>query len=310
MTGWAGRDVLRITDFSRWDLEGLFGLADELADGGLPRRDLAGRVVATAFFEPSTRTKLSFQAAAVRMGASVLDLPPPAASSQAKGETFADTVRMLDSYADVLVVRHRLEGAARFAAELAGSPVINGGDGSRDHPTQAMVDLYTVRRIFGGVDGLTYGVLGDLRYGRAARSFILGLTRYRPAALRLISPPSLRVRKDVRRELSAAGVDYSEVGDLSEVLPELDVLYVTRIQRERFPDPGEYERLRGSYRVGPDTLEGAKADLAVLHPLPRVGELDPALDRDPRARYFEQAANGVPVRAALLELVVGGRVGH
>ncbi len=305
---WAGRDVISILDFTREDLEELFRVARRMEE--IERRGsdiLRGRIVATAFFEPSTRTRLSFEAAAHRLGASVISLHPTVASL-AKGESLADTLRMLDGYADVIVMRSRLEGAAKMAAEICVNPVINGGDGTQHHPTQAMIDLYTIKRLKGGVDGLVVGVLGDLKYGRAATSFIFGLTRYRLERIYLISPPELRVREDVMMELDRLGAPIHEVTDLEEALPELDVLYVTRIQKERFPDPAEYERVKGSYRVKLSLLRKAKKDMIIMHPLPRVDELPYEVDRTPHAAYFKQASFGVPVRMAILSLVLGAVV--
>jgi len=262
--------------------------------------------MATAFFEPSTRTKLSFQTAMLRMGGEFIDLPPEEASSRAKGENFADTIKMLESYADVIVIRHKLEGAARFAAEIAEVPVINGGDGTRDHPTQAMIDLFTIFETLGRVEGLTIGVIGDLKYGRAARSFVLGISKFKPKKLYLVSPPQLSLHDDVKEIIIENGVRFEELTDLKQVIADIDVLYVTRIQRERFPDPLEYERVKGSYRVGLDILSGAKSELVILHPLPRVDELDLSLDKTPYAKYFVQAKNGVPVRMALLKTILKG----
>lgn len=303
------RDVISIIDFNPQELERLFEEADLMLralEEGKHLKALEGYVMATAFFEPSTRTKMSFQTAMIRLGGNYIDLPPEEASSRAKGENLADTVRMLDSYADVIVIRHRVEGAARFAAEVATHPVINGGDGTRDHPTQAMIDLYTVRRLHGIINGLVYGVIGDLRYGRAARSFILGLSLFKPRKIYLISPPQLSCKRDVIDFLNAKGIKYEEVHSLSEVVSELDVLYVTRIQRERFPDPLEFEKVKGSYKVSFDSLKNSKEKLSVLHPLPRVDELAYDLDNTAHARYFEQAKLGVPVRMALLKLVLKG----
>lgn len=304
-----GRDVLTILNFSREELELVFKETDLMLSAlekGAGLRVLEGYVMATAFFEPSTRTKLSFQTAMLRLGGSYIDLPPEEASSRAKGENLADTIRMLDSYADVIVIRHRVEGAARFAAEIAEHPVINGGDGTRDHPTQAMIDLYTVRRALGTVDGWTYGVLGDLKYGRAARSFILGLSLFKPRKLYLISPPQLACRRDALELLEEKGMEYEETSSLASVVGELDVLYVTRIQRERFPDPTEYEKVRGSYKVSLETLKGAKEHLVILHPLPRVDELAFDVDGTKHAWYFTQAKLGVPLRMALLKLILKG----
>ncbi len=293
------KDVISIEDVSRNELEDLFSLADEMRD----RRadDLKGKIMASAFFEPSTRTRLSFESAMKRLGGEVIGFSSSEGTSIDKGESFSDTIRMLDCYSDVIVVRHRYEGAARRAAEIAEAPVINAGDGRRNHPTQAMLDLYTIWRKFGCIDGLTIGVLGDLKYGRAANSFILGVSKYK-VRLKLISPPLLRIRPEVRSKI---GVDFEETSNLEEVLPELDVLYVTRIQKERFSDPSEYEKVKGSYRITASMLRKAKEDLVVMHPLPRVGEIDVSVDATKHALYFEQAANGVPVRMALLKVVLG-----
>ncbi len=300
-----GRDVISILDFTRSDLESLFEAADSV-DKLTSQAPLKGKIVALAFFEPSTRTRLSFESAVKRLGGDTLVVSGEDAISVAKGENLADTVRMLDSYSDAIVIRHRYEGVALYAAEIAESPVVNGGDGRQHHPTQAMLDLYTIRTLKGGVDGLVVGVLGDLRYGRAASSFILGLTRFKPAKVYLISPPPLRVREEVLMQLDKTGLGYEEVEDYRGVLPELDVLYVTRIQRERIPDPGEYERIKGSYRVTLRDLHGrAKPGLKILHPLPRVDEISFDVDNSPYQAYFIQARLGVRVRMALLAGILG-----
>ncbi len=270
-------------------------------------RLLEGKILALAFFEPSTRTRLSFEAAMKRLGGDVIGFTSEEATSIAKGESLADTIRMLDSYADIIVIRHRFEGAAKYAAEIASSPVINAGDGRQHHPTQAMIDLYTIRKLFGGVDGLVIGVMGDLRYARTAASFTLALTLYRPERVYLISPPQLRMRREVLDEVTKRGLRVVEVERIEDVIEELDVLYVTRIQKERIPDPMEYERVKGSYRVTLKTLEKAKKSLKILHPLPKVDEIDPRVDETPYAAYFKQASYGVPVRMALLCLIEGVR---
>lgn len=313
VSAWKGRDVVQVLDFSRGMLEELFSCADRMAralgEGRVPSL-LEGRVVSLAFFEPSTRTRMSFEAAAKRLGARTIGFASGVGTSVEKGESFADTVRMLDAYSDIIVVRHRYEGAALFASEVAEAPVINGGDGKQHHPTQAMIDLYTIRRLRGSVDGLVVGVLGDLRYGRAANSFILGLSLYRPRAVYLVSPPQLRARRETLMVLEDRGIHYVEAGSLEEVIGELDILYVTRIQRERFPDPGEYERVKGSYRVTRRLLEErARPELRVLHPLPRVGEISYDVDSTRYQAYFLQARMGVPVRMALLSLVASGECG-
>ncbi len=308
MGAFKGRDVISILDFTRSDLEELFEAAEwfrrRLLDGSVPKL-LDGKLVALAFFEPSTRTRLSFEAAAKRLGGETIGFTSEEAISVAKGESFADTIRMLDSYADLIVVRHRYEGAALYAAEVAEKPVINAGDGRQHHPTQAMIDLYTVKLLFGSPDGLVYAVLGDLRYSRAAVSFLYGLTLYKPRMVYLVSPPQLRVREEVEMVLRERGLPYREVSDVSEVIGEVDVLYVVRIQRERFPDPMEYERVKGSYRVTPELVKRGKPGLRILHPLPKVDEIDPRVDYMPQAAYFFQASLGVPLRMALLSLILG-----
>lgn len=305
--GFKNRDIISILDFRREDLEELFKVVDEIRENpSAYSSTLSGYVMATAFFEPSTRTRLSFQTAILRLGGSVIDMAEVQRSSIAKGENFTDTIRMLDAYADVIAIRHKLDGSAKFAAEIAENPIINCGDGKKNHPTQAMLDLYTIRVLKNRIDGLTYGVLGDLKYGRAASSFILGLTLFRPGKIYLISPDPLRVRPEVKEHLEAFEVDYAETTRLDDCVSELDVLYVTRVQEERFPDPSEYERVKGSYRLTLDILRPAKEDLVVLHPLPKVDEIDPEVDESKYAKYFLQAKFGIFVRMALLKLILKG----
>ena len=310
MSSWVGRDVISILDFTREDLEVLFEEADRMRrylEGGRVPRVLEGRIVSLAFFEPSTRTRMSFESAAKRLGAEVIAITSEEATSVAKGESLADTIRMLDSYSDLIVLRHKFEGAAKYAAEIASAPIINGGDGRQHHPTQAMLDLYTIKILKGSPDGLTIAALGDLKYGRAVASFLLGLTLYKPRRVYLVSPPELRIREDVRILLEERGLPIVETSDLESILPELDILYVTRIQKERFPDPREYERIRGSYGITRKLLEArAKRDLRILHPLPRVDEISPDVDETEFNAYFLQARLGVPVRMALLSLILGG----
>lgn len=299
------RDVISILDFTKEDLEMLFEYADRFykTEGKL---DVAiGKVVSLAFFEPSTRTRLSFEVAAKKLGADVVSIIGEEASSIAKGENLADTIRMLDTYSDVIVIRHRYEGTARYAAEIAEKPVINAGDGIQHHPTQAMIDLYTVKKLFGTIDGLVYAVLGDLRYGRAAISFTYGVSLYKPKKVYLITPPLLGIRREVLQILKERGVPVEEKNDVREVINEIDILYVTRIQRERFPDPMEYEKVKGSYVVTLDLLEKGKHNLKVLHPLPKVDEISHKVDISKYAAYYFQAKLGIPVRMALLSLILG-----
>ncbi|MEM2542838.1 MAG: aspartate carbamoyltransferase [Candidatus Korarchaeum sp.] len=291
-----GRDVISISDFKRSDLERLFRVASSRFQGD----ELRGKVIAMAFFEPSTRTRFSFETATLRLGGSYLGFEVTQATSLAKGESFSDTIRMLDAYSDGIVVRHSIEGAAKLAAELAEVPIINAGDGTKNHPTQAMIDLYTVWKERGGIDNLVYGVLGDLRYGRAAASFLKALNLYSPRKVYWISPEGLKPRQELLDSLKVPW----EFAELKEVIPELDVLYVTRVQKERFPDPSEYERVKGSYRVDSSILKDVKETLMILHPLPRVDEISLDVDSTPHAYYFKQAANGVPLRMALLSEVI------
>jgi len=301
-----GRDVISILDFTRSELEKIFREALKMERvRKLERPLLKDRLLATAFFEPSTRTRLSFETAMHRLGGSVIGFSESEGTSLAKGENLADTVRMLDAYADVVVIRHRIEGAAKLAAEVADVPVINGGDGSKHHPTQAMVDLYTIWRELGRIDGLHIALTGDLRYGRAASSLMYALTKFRPKKVSLISPASLKPRKEIMDFISGTKLKFSDEEDLKEIIGDLDVLYVTRIQKERFPDPAEYEKVKGSYRVDPELLSDAKKSLIIMHPLPKVDEIDLQVDETPFARYFQQAAYAVPVRMALLALLLG-----
>lgn len=302
-----GRDVVSVLDFTREELEYVFKVADRFLNTASDYCNLLkGRLLALAFFEPSTRTRLSFEAAMLRLGGSVIGFTSEEATSVAKGERFSDTIRMLDSYADAIVIRHRYEGAAKLAADIAERPVINAGDGRNEHPTQAMLDIYTMYKVKGDVGRLTIGVMGDLKYARVVNSLLYALTIFKPKKVYLISHPLLRLRDEVRRYISSRSVNFEEVGDINEVISELDVLYVTRIQKERFPDPMEYEKVRGSYRVTLDLVRRGKEDLLVMHPLPRVDELDPAIDNTKYAGYFIQASLGVPLRSALLALLLGG----
>jgi len=304
--GWKGRDVISILDFTRQDLESLFDQADQFVGPPRPRKDLADRIVATAFFEPSTRTRLSFTTAALRLGAKVIDLSPDV-SSVLKGESLADTTRMLEGYSDLIVMRHPSEGAALLAAELSSVPVINGGDGSQHHPTQAMLDLFTVRRLKGRISGLTYAVLGDNRYARSATSFLYGLTKFKPKMVYVVSPETLRPRDEITKKLRGLGMRFEVRSDIEQVIGRADVLYLTRIQKERFPDPNEYEKVKGSYKLTKDVLSRGKGSLIVLHPLPRSTELPYDIDSTRAAAYVEQAHLGVPLRMALLLKTVGGR---
>lgn len=304
---WRGRDIISILDFEREELEELFERTDRFVGSSVYGGPLKGRIVSTAFFEPSTRTRLSFTVAAIRLGAQVIDLNTEM-SSVAKGESLADTVGMLERYSDLVVLRHPSEGAALFAARLSSKPVINAGDGSQHHPTQAMLDLYTVSRIVGTIDGLEYAVVGDLKYGRAASSFVYGLSKFRPKAIRLVSPMQLAPKPEVRETITELGLPVSYHTKLDDVVKEVDVLYVTRIQKERFVDQDEYTKVKGSYSITAETLSETKKGCIVLHPLPRVDELSYEIDTLEQAVYKKQAEWGVPLRMALLEMIMGDSI--
>jgi aspartate carbamoyltransferase catalytic subunit len=301
-----GRDVISVLDFSKGELEHIFRVADRMRRF-MKRRTtlLKNDVMGSLFFEPSTRTRLSFETEITRLGGGLIGFAEPSATSLAKGETLEDTIRMVDAYANVIVIRHPKEGSASKAAEVANVPVINGGDGSQHHPTQAMIDLYTIQRQFGKVDRIHAAVVGDLKHGRAAASFVYGLSKFDNVTLSLVSPTSLRVGKEVADHVSSKGIRMTETENLSDVIKDADVVYVTRVQRERFSDHTEYERVKGTYVLNLAAISGAKDGMIVLHPLPRVDELATEIDSTFHARYFEQAENGVPIRMALLTLVLG-----
>ncbi len=302
----AFRDVISILDYTREDLELLFEVTDKvrkLLTKNPYLKYLEGRIMSLLFLEPSTRTMYSFQAAIYRLGGKALVFSSREATSLAKGENYADTIRMFDYYSDAIIIRSKYEGTARFAAEIAEKPVINAGDGRHGHPTQAMIDLYTMRYFFGGIDGLTIGVLGDLKYARTITSLLYGLTRYSPKKVYLISPGILRLRNEVKKFVIENGLRVIEVNKLDDVIEELDVLYITRIQRERYPDPLEYERVKNLYRITPETLRNVKKDFKILHPLPKIDEIDYRIDNTRYAGYFKQASFGVPLRMALLLLI-------
>lgn len=299
-----GRDVVSIKDFTRDEIDYILKIAGEMEHVAETGSDmLRGKIMATLFFEPSTRTRLSFETAMYKLGGSVIGFSGPEASSIMKGESLADTVRVVEKYADVIVLRHPAEGAARFAAEYAKVPVINAGSGAEEHPTQALLDLYTILKEKGRIDGLTIALMGDLKYGRTVHSLAYALSLYN-VKLVLVSPELLRMRREVLEDIKGR-VDVVEYTSIESVLPEVDVLYVTRIQKERFPDVTEYAKVKGSYKIDLNVLRRAKKDLIILHPLPRVDEIAVEVDSTPFAKYFQQVENGVYVRMALLALILG-----
>ncbi len=297
---WRGRDIISIRDLSREQIEDVLYHAQQI------RPDphiLQGRVMASLFFEPSTRTQLSFATAMQRLGGRVIGFSGTESTSLTKGESLQDTVRTVEKYADIIVIRHPLEGSARLVADTVVIPVMNAGDGANQHPTQTLMDLFTIKKFHNRLDDLSIGLVGDLKYGRTVHSLATALTRFRKITLRLISPPTLRMPHSVLQELAGI-VPYTETDELD--LRDLDVVYVTRIQRERFPDIEEYEKVKGAYVINLKACEMLKPNAILLHPLPRVDEIAPEVDALPQAKYFDQVQNGVPVRMALLKLVLAG----
>ena len=297
--------IISAKQLSREDIETVLDRASDIAGdpGGYADRH-TNALLGLLFFEPSTRTKMSFSAAMKRLGGDIVDMGPVEYSSVKKGESLADTVRVVEGYADALVLRHPSEGSAKMASEHVDVPLINGGDGAGQHPTQTLLDLYTIREN-AGLDDLTIGIMGDLKYGRTVHSLAYALTNF-DTHQHFVSPESLQLPRNVRYDLHEAGSSIKEHTELDEILPSLDVLYVTRIQAERFPEESEYREVAGEYQIDAETLEAASDDLTVMHPLPRVDEIDYDVDDTAHAEYFQQAHNAVPVRMALLDLLLGG----
>ena len=304
---WYGQDILTVRQFSRPDLTYIFEVAHEMREmvARVGTFDLLkGKILANLFYEPSTRTSSSFTAAMERLGGSVIPINEVKFSSVSKGESLPDTVRTLECYADVIVLRHPEVGASATAAQYARKPIINAGDGVGEHPTQALLDLFTIVEELGDVDGLTVTMLGDLKYGRTVHSLARLLSLYN-VRLNYVSPEILRMPAGIIAELNAQGIPQTETTSLEDVLGETDVLYVTRVQKERFADLEEYESVRSAFIISPDTLTVAKNRMIVMHPLPRVGEITMDVDDDPRAAYFRQMEYGLYVRMALLAMVLG-----
>lgn len=302
-----GLDVVSIRDFNADQIEHVLNVAETMvpiAKGEEKSDLLEGMVLATLFFEASTRTRLSFESAMLRLGGSVLGFDSIVGTSVMKGETLSDTIRMIDAYSDIIVLRHPQEGAARLAAMLASRPVLNAGDGAGQHPTQTLLDLFTIKAEKKSFEGLNIALVGDLKYGRTVHSLAYALMLF-GVSFTFVAPPTLQMPKEVISHAKKVGVSFRTSSSLEEVISDVDVLYVTRIQKERFPDPEEYKKVAGLYRVDIKMLKDAKNELIVMHPLPRVTEIAPEVDSTPHAVYFKQAFNGVPVRMALLALVTG-----
>ena len=302
-----GKDILATAQFTRADIDILFAEANRIRirlERGEAIESLKGKIVANLFYESSTRTASSFVAAAQRLGGGIIPISDVHFSSVSKGENLADTVRTLEQYADVIVLRHNQQGQAGVAAEAAKKPIINAGDGAGEHPTQALLDLYTIIRECGRLDGLTVTMVGDLKYGRTVHSLARLLTMY-GANVNYVAPESLRMPPQLVYELAAKGLKQYETPNLETVLPGTDVLYVTRVQKERFKSEKDYLKVKSSYIITPEVMQLCSKDMVLMHPLPRIDEIDPRVDSDPRAVYFWQVENGMYLRAALLNLVLG-----
>ncbi|HYY65910.1 MAG TPA: aspartate carbamoyltransferase [Nitrososphaeraceae archaeon] len=299
------QDIISIKDFTKQDLEFVFSVTNKISIlRPNEKSELGkGRTLGYIFYEPSTRTRMSFEAAMASLGGSSIGIFDPKSSSIEKGESLSDTIRVMDLYSNVIVLRHPLDGSSRFAGELSKNPIINAGSGSEEHPTQAMLDLYTIIKEKSKIDGLSIGIVGDLKYGRTVYSLLYGLANY-DVQIHLISPPTLRIRResiyDVQDKLKIH--EHSQLDDI--ILPELDIIYITRIQKERFPDIQEYEKVKGTYTIDSNTLAKAKSDVSIMHPMPRMEEISHSIDNTKNAIYFKQAAYGKELRAALLALVL------
>jgi aspartate carbamoyltransferase catalytic subunit len=291
-------------DFDREEIDFILNRATDMipvAERGTNL--LNGKILATLFFEPSTRTRLSFESSMCRLGGSVIGFAEPGVSSVAKGETLFDTIKTVENYSDVIAMRHSSEDAATIAAKAASIPVINGGSGPWEHPTQALLDLHTILTAKGTIDGLKIALVGDLLYGRTVHSLAIALSNYNVKCY-FVSPEQLRIRADVLKDIKGK-LDYEEIDDLKSILPELDILYMTRVQKERFSDVADYERVKDTYLINRAFLKGAKPDLKVMHPLPRMTEISTDIDEMPHALYFKQMRHGIYVRMALIALVLG-----
>ena len=300
------RNLINITDLTVEEIDELIAVADDIVENRAAYEDIcAHKKLATLFFEPSTRTRLSFEAAMLELGGSVLGFSEASSSSAAKGESVSDTIRTVGCYADIIAMRHPKEGAPIVAAQRTTVPIINGGDGGHFHPTQTLTDLLTIKRKKGRLDHMTIGLCGDLKFGRTVHSLIEAMLRYEGIKFVLISPQELQVPDYVKEKMDAAGAEWTEVETLEEAMPQLDILYMTRVQRERFFNEEDYVRLKDSYILNLEKLQPAKEDLTIMHPLPRVNEISVEVDDDPRACYFFQALCGKHIRMALILFLLG-----
>ncbi len=295
--------IISINDLSKKEILYILDVAKKI-ETGKTKPDLSGKVLSTLFFEPSTRTRFSFESAMNRLGGRVISMAEPKASSLAKGESLHDTVKVIERYADIIVIRHPQEGSARWAADSTKKPVINAGDGANQHPTQTLLDLYTIKKAQGKLNNLKVAMIGDLKYGRTVHSLTSALSLFN-CQLFFVSPESLKMPEHILEDLKKKKIKYSEHEDPSKIINKLDILYATRIQKERFPDEAEYEKVKHAYVIDVSLLKNVKKNFRIMHPLPRVSEISTNVDGTPYAFYFEQAGFGIPVRQALLSLLLG-----
>ena len=298
------KSLVSINDYSKEDIIDILDLAEGFEKD--PRQKiLSNHVIASLFFEPSTRTRLSFESAINQLGGRVIGFSDASSSSVKKGESLRDTIQTVSLYSDLIVMRHPLEGSARFASEVSDTPIINAGDGANQHPTQCLLDLYSIRKTQGGLDNLNIAFVGDLKYGRTVHSLVIALTMFKNVTFHLVSPQELKLPRSIKNFILDAGLKYNQYDDIAQVIDDVDVLYMTRIQRERFADSVEYERVKNSYILDNAMLDNSKDNLRILHPLPRVNEISEDVDSNEKAYYFQQAENGVYVRQALLASILG-----
>jgi aspartate carbamoyltransferase catalytic subunit len=300
------RSLISINDYSKEELLHILQLAEEF-EANPRQKILSNYVIASLFFEPSTRTRLSFESAINQLGGRVIGFSDASSSSVKKGESLRDTIETVSLYSDLIVMRHPLEGSARFASELNDTPIINAGDGANQHPTHCLLDMYSIMKTQGTLDNLDIAFVGDLKYGRTVHSLVIAMSMFKNTRFHLVSPVELKLPRSIKEFIIESGLSYEQYDDISSVIDKVDILYMTRIQRERFADQMEYERVKNSYILENDMLDNSKENLRILHPLPRVNEINEDVDSNKKAYYFQQAQNGVYVRQALLASILGVR---
>ena len=301
--GMKNKSLVSINDYSKEEYLKIIKLAEEFEEN--PRQEiLKGYVIASLFFEPSTRTRLSFESAISRLGGRIVGFTDASSSSVKKGESLKDTILTVSNYSDLIVMRHPLEGSAKFASEVAGVPIVNAGDGANQHPTQCLLDLYSIKKTQGTLDNLNIALVGDLKYGRTVHSLMMAMSHFNPT-FNFISPKSLKMPDEFKQFLDDKGIKYFEHSNIEEALPFVDILYMTRVQRERFSDPMDYEKVKNTYILRNSMLQNTKPNMKILHPLPRVNEIHQDVDDNPKAYYFQQALNGVYTRQAIITSILG-----